>query len=208
VAEIILNANIRTVTGQTAARKTRREGLVPGVFYLHNEKNIPIEVRTLDLRPLIYTAETHIVDLRLNDGTNEKCVLREVQFDPVTDKVVHFDLQGLVMTEKIRVEVPIVLEGSSPGVRGGGLLNHILHKIDVECLPGSLPEHISIDISTMQIGDIVTAGDIKLDNVVLLVDADQPVVTVTHSRSEAAEGEPGEAPQEPEVITRGKSDED
>jgi large subunit ribosomal protein L25 len=207
VAEIILNANIRTVQGRAAVHQIRREGRVPGVFYLHNEKNIAIDVRALDLRPLIYTAETHIVDLRLSDGSREKCVLREVQFDPITDKVIHFDLQGLVMTEKIRIEVPIVLEGSSPAVRAGGVLNHILHKIDVECLPGDMPEHISVDISTLGVGAMVTVGDLALGNVVALVDADQPIVSISHGRTET-EASSEEAPTEPVVIGRGKVEED
>jgi large subunit ribosomal protein L25 len=207
VAEIILNANIRTVQGRAAVHQIRREGRVPGVFYLHNEKNIAIDVRALDMRPLIYTAETHIVDLRLSDGTREKCVLREVQFDPITDKVIHFDLQGLVMTEKIRIEVPIVLEGSAPGVRAGGVLNHILHKVEVECLPGDMPEHIGIDVSALEIGAIVTVGDLSLGNVVVLVDADQPVVSIGHGRGDV-EASSEEGPTEPEVIGRGKVEED
>lgn len=207
MAEIILNANIRTVQGRAAVHQIRREGRVPGVFYLHNEKNIAIDVRALDLRPLIYTAETHIVDLRLDDGSREKCVLREVQFDPITDKVIHFDLQGLVMTEKIRIEVPIVLEGSAPGVRAGGVLNHILHKIEVECLPGDMPEHIAVDISALEIGAIVTIGDLALGKVSTHLEADQPVVSIAHGRAEVeTTGEEG--PSEPEVIGRGKVEED
>ncbi len=207
MAEIILNANIRTPKGRAAVHQIRREGRVPGVFYLHNEKNIAIDVRALDLRPLIHTAETHIVDLRLSDGTKEKCVLREVQFDPITDKVVHFDLQGLVMTEKIRIEVPIVLEGSSPGVRAGGVLNHILHKIEVECLPGDMPEHVAIDISAMEIGAIVTIADLPLGNVTALLDADQAVMTIGHGRTES-DTSTTQGSSEPEVIGRGKVDAD
>lgn len=207
MAEIILNANIRKVQGRAAVHQIRREGNIPGVYYHRGEDNIAIEVKTLDMRPLIYTAETHIVDLRLNDGTQKKCVLREVQFDPITDRVVHFDLQGLVMTEKIRIEVPIVLEGSAPGVRGGGLLNHILHKVEVECLPGKMPEHIAVDISAMEIGDIVTIADLKNADVDFLGDPELPVVTIAHSRSEATETA-AEGPAEPEVISRGKVEED
>ena len=207
MSEITLNAEIRTVGGRSAANQLRRNGMVPGVFYLHKEENIPIQVKALDMRPLVYTADTHIVNLQLNNGTTRKCILREVQFDPITDRIAHFDLMGLVLTEKLRMEVPVVTRGAAPGVRGGGVLNHILHKVEVECLASDLPEHIEVDISTMQIGDIITVGSLAYPNVHIFADADQPVVSVLHARGvqDAAIPAETEVAAEPEVITRGKS---
>jgi large subunit ribosomal protein L25 len=210
VAEIILNANIRKETGRTTAKAIRREGRVPGIFYLHNHKNIPIVVNTLDMRPLVYTSDTHIVDLRLDDGTAEKCVIREIQFDPITDKIVHFDLIGIVMDEKMEFEVPIVLEGSSIGVREGGMLSHLLHKVHVRCLPAQLPEHIAIDISDLQIGDVITVADIAVKDIEIHADPELPVVTIAHHRAageaaHVAEKAATEETEEPQVIVKGKA---
>jgi large subunit ribosomal protein L25 len=208
VAEITLNANVRAYKGRSGSNTARRLGMVPGVYYQGNVKNVPFEVKALDLRPLIYTTETHIVDLRLSSGEAFKCVLRDVQFDPITDKVMHIDLMGLDMSHTMVFEVPVVLEGQAPGVRAGGVLNHIIHKLEVTCLPSDLPEHITVDVSQLNIGDQVTIGDLHLDRVEVTLEADQPVVILAHGRheAEAVPGEPGAA--EPEVITRGKSAEE
>lgn len=211
MAEITLTANIRTDLGRSAANTLRRAGRVPGVYYLHNEKNIAFEVKLLDLRPLVYTADTHIVNLQLNDGTTQKCVVREIQFDPITDRVRHIDLMGLSMTDVIRVEVPIMLHGQPQGVRDGGVLNHIIHKIELECVASELPEHIEIDISNMTIGQSITIADLNIGTATIHADPDQPVVSITHMRGAEA-GAPGAeaapAAAEPEVIARGKSDDE
>jgi large subunit ribosomal protein L25 len=209
VREITLNATIRTALGRSANNSRRREGYVPGIFYMRNDKNIPIEVKLLDLRHLVYTAETHIVDLQLSDGTNEKCVVRDLQFDPVTDRVIHFDLLGLVMTEKMRVEVPIMLIGSAIGLKSGGVLNHLLYKVEVECLPGDLPEHIELDITNMNVGDVLTVSELRVENAVIHSEPDIPVVTIAHSRHEEASAiQTQEVPAEPEVIGKGKTEDE
>jgi large subunit ribosomal protein L25 len=208
VAEITLKAKIREYKGRSAANAARRSGKVPGVFYLGTEKNIPIEVEALDLRHLIYTSETHIVDLQLSDGSKETAVLREVQFDPITDRVVHFDLIGVVRGQKMKFEVPVVLEGSAQGVRDGGILTQTLHKLEVECTPKDLPEHISVDVTDMKLGDSMLVGDIVIAGVEILTHGAQPLVILAHPRGEAApavEAVPAEG--EPEVIKGGKGEE-
>jgi large subunit ribosomal protein L25 len=139
VAAITLKANIRDYKGRSKSNSARRAGKVPGVFYLGNSKNIPIEVEALALRHLVYTSETHIIDLELNDGSKEMAVLREVQFDPITDKMMHFDLIGVVKGQLMKFEVPVVLEGVPAGVRDGAVLTQTVHKVEVECLPRNLP---------------------------------------------------------------------
>ncbi len=208
MAEITLNAAIRKERGRAENNRARRAGMVPGVFYLGNTKNISLMVKALDLRSLVYTAETHIINLVLDNGTSEKCVLREVQFDPVTDNIMHIDLQGLSMTEKVRLEVPVVLEGNAEGVRAGGFVQHHKHKLEVECLPGDLPEHLVVDIAHLGVGDSISVADVVLPaGVALMENPEDVVVAVMHAREESSAAEQ-EAPSEPEVISRGKSDED
>src|SRR5262245_47744364 len=108
MSEIVLNAEVRQQTGKRS-KLVRKAGNVPGVFYAHGQENVSIEVPRINLDPLIHTAETHIIDLRVKDGNQRKCILRDVQFDPVTDLAVHFDLQGLLENEKLTIDVPIAL---------------------------------------------------------------------------------------------------
>ena len=134
--------------------------------------------------------------------------VREVQFDPVTDNIMHIDLQGLSMTEKMRLDIPVVLEGNAVGVRAGGYVQHHKHKLEVECLPGDLPEHLVVDISNLGVGDAISVADMVLPaGITLLENPEDLVVAVMHAREESLEANT-DAPTEPEVISRGKSDED
>ena len=150
MSEVVLNAEVRDQVGKRA-KKSRGEGNVPGVFYAHGEKNINLKVPALSLAPLVFGSETSIIDLRLSDGTAKKAILRDVQFDPVTDRPIHFDLQGLHADEKLSIEVPVVLTGGIPvGVRNGGLLQHSIHKVRVSCLPKDIPGKIEINVGNLE----------------------------------------------------------
>ncbi len=212
MAEIILKAQIREYKGRADANKARNDGKVPGVFYLKNEKNIPIEVEALDLRSLIYTAETHIVSLELSDGSTEMCMLRDVQFDPITDKVVHFDLMGLIKGQAIMFEVPVLLEGIPVGVKAGGVLTQVMQRVQVECMPKDLPEHVGVDVTHLEAGETLTVGDLTLEGVSILNDPLQAVAIVAHARvEEEPEGDEEAAVDEdaePEVIAKGKDEEE
>ena len=100
MAEVTLQAEVRNVLGK-GVKRLRATGIVPGVYYAHGEPNIAIAVKEPTLKPFIYTSESRIINLRLDDGKQFSCILRDVQFDPVTDKPIHFDLQGLKTDEKV-----------------------------------------------------------------------------------------------------------
>lgn len=210
MAEIVLNADVRTETGKKA-KLLRTGGKVPGVFYAHGEGNIPIAVLSPDLDPLVFTAETHIVQLKLSDGTSKRCILRDVQFDPVSDRPVHFDLQGVREDEKLTLEIPVSLTGGIPvGVRGGGMLQHIIHRIKVSCLPKDIPEKIEINVGQLAINHFVHVKDIVLPNVTILDNPEASVVGVLPPTVEKPkEAEVAEAaPAEPEVVGKGKKAEE
>src|SRR5512133_2845639 len=116
MSEVLLQAH-RREPGRSNARALRRQSVVPGIYYSHGEEPIPIAAGELALRPLIYTTESHLVRLRLEEGLERTCVVKDVVFDPITDRPVHFDLQGVAADEAIRVEVPVVLHGTSIGQR-------------------------------------------------------------------------------------------
>jgi large subunit ribosomal protein L25 len=211
MSEIVLQAEIRDLTGKRA-KHSRLAGMVPGVFYAREEKNVNIQVPKPVLDPLVFTSETHVIDLRLKDGTSRKCILRDVQFDPVTDRPVHFDLQGLKEDEKLTIEVPVVLTGGIPqGVRDGGMVQHILHRLKISCLPKDIPEKVEVNITELAINHSVHVRDLNIPNVTLLDHADNAVVSVlppTVAKEAEVVAVAEEAVKEPEVVGKGKKPEE
>jgi len=207
MSEVVLNAELREVTGK-GSKRLRSAGNIPGVFYAHGEKNLNIQVGHVGLAQLIYSSKTHIIDLRVNDGTSKKCILRDVQFDPVSDKPVHFDLQGLRENEKLTIQIPVVLMGGIPkGVRDGGLLQHVMHKMRVSCLPKDIPEKIEVNVIDLEMNRSVHVGDLAIPNVTILENPGSTVVSVippTVVKEETVVETPAETIQEPEVLGKGK----
>jgi len=212
MSEISVVAKKRTLSSKGAVNKLRREGSVPGIFYSKTIEPIPIYITESALRPLVYTAETHIVNLKIDDNDEYKSIVKNVQFDPVTDKAVHFDLQGISADEEIEIEVPVILEGQSKGVKEGGIVQHSMHKLQILCLPGDIPEHILININDLGVGDSVHVRDLKIDKVKFLQHEDVIIVSVVIPRvvvePTPVAAVPGEEATEPEVISKGKQTEE
>lgn len=204
--KVVLTAKERKVFSKAALSEMRREKRVPAVAYSKHQTPLHFSLAQNDINPLVFTAKTHLVALQLDGSEDLECIIKDVQFDPVSDKVLHVDFQALTKGEKIEMEVPIVLEGASVGVKDGGLLQHLLHKISIECEPINIPQHIVVNIAKMKMGDSIHAGSIKIDGVTVLTPDDAVVVTVVHPRAEAEAAE-GEAVAEPVVITKGKEKE-
>jgi large subunit ribosomal protein L25 len=211
---VTLEANKRKDTNKATRNRLRREGRVPGVFYSKRSDTIPVDVLEKKIRPLVFTAKTNLISLKIEGQEELECVIKDIQFDPVTEEIIHFDLLGLTRGEMIQLEVPVQLLGSSIGVREGGLLQHILHKIEVECFPKDIPEHIEIDISELAIGDSVHISDLSIENLTILNPADAIIVAVGHQKVVEEEVEvaeelvEGEETAEPEVIGKGKPEEE
>ncbi len=212
MAEIVLKAELRTQT-RGHAKRTRASGMIPGVFYARGEQNLHIEVPAVDLHPLVFTSQTHVIDLRLKDGVSQKCIIRDVQFDPITDKPIHFDLQGLHEDEKLTIDVPIVLAGgTAKGVKEGGMLQHVIHKLKVTCLPRDIPERIELNITELGIGDSIHVRDLEVPSATILESPDSPVVVVmpptVAKEAPVEEVAEEEAIAEPEVVGKGKKPEE
>lgn len=209
--EMNLNATVRAEFGKHT-RALRRTGKVPGIFYRHGEKNIPITIEEKSLKPLIYTTETHIINLQLGDGKTENCILRDLQLDPVSERPVHFDLQGLREDEEITLEIPItVVGGTSVGVREGGILQQVIHKLRISCLPRHIPDHVEVNPENLKINQFIHVRDLKIDNVKILESENSSVIGIVPPTVEK-EPEPStaavEEPAEPEVIGKGKKPEE
>jgi large subunit ribosomal protein L25 len=211
MSEVILNAELRIDT-RKHAKHTRWTGMVPGIFYARGEENINLQVPKLSLDELVFTSEMHVIDLRLKDGPTKKCILKDVQYDPVSDKPIHFDLQGLKENEKLTIEVPIVLTGGiAKGVRDGGVLQHFIHKLKVSCLPKDIPSKVEINVAAMDINDFVHVNALNLPNVTIMENPGSAVVGVMPPTvTKEAEVVPvvEEAATEPEVVGKGKKPEE
>jgi large subunit ribosomal protein L25 len=206
-----ISARSRESRGKGAARQTRREGRIPGVLYGHGEDSLSLSVDANELQKLVHSIsiENTIVDLDLGSGEPYKVLIRELQRHPFRDEFVHIDFFHVAMDEKIQVEVPIVLIGTPTGVKNkGGVLDHQLRELEVFCLPGSIPEKIELDVSSLDIGDSIHVSDIELPDVEILTELDRAVVAVLAPTVMEVEEVAEEALTEPEVIGRGKEAEE
>jgi len=206
-----LKASERKNFNKSETRRIRNEGIIPGVFYSKNNQLIHIAVADTAINPFVFTSKTHLISLELEGHDEYECIIKDVQFHPVTDKVIHFDLLGLTKGEKIKLEIPVQLVGSPAGVKEGGVIQHVMHKVEVECLPRNIPEHIIVDISGLNLNDSIHISDLKYDNIEFTDPQDSLIVQVTHAKikeevAPVAEAV-GEETAEPEVISKGKQEE-
>jgi len=184
-----LSAARREGQGKGVARKLRAAAKIPGVVY---GKGVAPEAVSLDRKAfeqLMRQGGHHgLIDLTL-DASREpmKALVREVQIHPVSRSIEHVDLQRVSMQERIRIDVPIVLVGKPEGVRlAGGILEHSLRSIEVECLPGEIPETIEVDVTALGVGHSVHVSDLKVGNATILAHPETTVATVSMPAAERA----------------------
>jgi large subunit ribosomal protein L25 len=207
MAEALLNLSVRQEIGKKGARQMRRTGAIPGIFYIHGEDSVPIAVDEKALRSVI-VSKANLVDLKFSNGRNEKCVIREIQWDPLSSRPLHVDLMGIKLTEKIKVKVAMRVIGSPIGVKEGGTLQMMLRELEIECLPLDIPEAILIDVSALKIHDAIHVSDLQLQKVRILNDPAHVVATVLPPKLEEVPtaAAPTEEKAEPEVIGRKKEE--
>ena len=200
--------------GKGGARKARAAGQIPAVLYGHGETPIPVAIGTRDFEVALHrhAGGNPIVNLALG-GSEYTALIRDVQYDPVSHHILHLDFQHISLTETVEVKVALHFTGIAAGVKdGGGILEHILREVEVRCLPTAIPPSISVDVSHLNIGDSAHVRDLVVPNVVILTDAGATIATVVPptvmEEKPAEEAAVAEAAAEPEVIARGKKDEE
>jgi len=196
----IIQAPERKTTGSVSARKMRREGQVPAVLYGHGEAGVMLSVNLHDLGVILHHG-VRILDLDMAGG-RQKVMIKEVQYDPMGDQPVHVDFTRVVVGEKVTLDVPVILVGTAPGVTAGGILDHPVSDLEIECDPTAVPESIRVSVKTLEIGGMITVGDLALpEGVKVLTDPGQIVATVHPPKAVEAEVPvEGTEPMEPEVI--------
>lgn len=183
-------------------RRLRSEGIVPGVLYGHGEPAVSVQLPAHDLLGLVRRG-TRVVDLA-SDGPSETVLIREMQWDALGIDVLHVDFARVRADERIRIEVRLELRGTAPGVEEGGVLSHLVHTVDVECLATEIPEVIRVDVRGLHLDQAIHARELVVPpGVKVLADADLVVVQVTKKMEEVAPVvEEAAGPVEPEIVGR------
>ena len=197
--KIILNAEARTKLGSKSP-VLRKQGLIPAILYGYKIKNVSLKVEKTEFDKVFDAAgRTTLIDLKIKDSETHKVLIQEIQYDPVSDQIIHIDFHQVKMTEKIKTEVPVIVEGEAPTVKdleGSLILNKA--EIEIECLPQDLIHEIKIDISGLKtFEDKILVKDLVVPkNITILNDAEEVVALVNPPRSEEELAELEEKPEE------------
>ena len=197
---LAISVKKRENVGKSNSKALRNQGKVPCVLY-GGEKQVCFYAHENDLRKLVYSADVFLVDLDI-EGTKTSCILQDIQFHPVTDKILHIDFLEVFADKEVTVEIPVVLNGLAIGVRNGGNLLFRRKKIITRAIPSDLPDMIEIDISELAIGMFVYIKDLKSEKYSFLAPDNAVVVGVKTARAaieeevEEVEGEEGEEGEE------------
>ncbi len=184
---IVLGVEPRIIK-KKEAEKLRKSGVVPAVVYHKGEQTLAVSVNELALKKIVHSAESHIIDLQFPDGKIKRSFIKDVQFHPVTDKIIHTDFQLFSADEIIELEVPVAVSGDSVGVEKGGKLQIILHALTIKGKPENMPDHIVIDVTALQIGHSLHVKEIPMgaySDLTIMDDPDTPVITILASKKEA-----------------------
>lgn len=187
---IAIKSSARTVLGKKQATLLRRSGIVPCVLYGGNEV-IHFSAPEMEFKKLVYTPEVYTVDLNV-DGKEYKAVMKDIDFHPVTDRIVHIDFMELDAAKPVVMQIPIKLVGTSQGAREGGLQVNKLRKLKVKALPAHLPDRIEVNIEKMGVGKAIRIGDVSIPNIEIL-DAPNNIITAVKMARTVVEDKSGDA---------------
>jgi large subunit ribosomal protein L25 len=212
--DMVVEVKGRAVLGKNASRRLRRQGLIPAVVYGAGDAPVSVVLEPKSLLQILHSESgaNTIFQLSLEgDDQRRHVMIKDYQTDPVKDRLMHADLLRIQMDEVIEVDVPVHVVGEAVGVKlDGGILDHVTREIRVASLPGNIPEHISIDVSALKIGDGLRVSDLAADDRYrILTEPDQTLVVISAPAKEEEAAPAAEAvvagPVEPEVIKKGKA---
>jgi large subunit ribosomal protein L25 len=221
--DAILEATARDSFGKNEARRTRREGLVPAVLYGAsggaNKETTAIAVNPKALLKILHSESgaNTLISLKLAGTADARVLVREYQLDPVTHQLLHADFYRVAMDRAIRVMIPVVVRGEPAGVKQqGGILEFVRREIEIECLPGDIPEHVEVDVSELMLHQGTRVRDLAVqpkwkpvsDSDMMLVHVIMPKAEEVVAAPVAEVGAAPAVPAEPEVIKKGKKEED
>jgi len=185
---ITINGSKRESVGKKSTKALRNAGEVPCVLY-GGDKPVHFSAPELAFSKLVYTANAHTVVINTENGEKYDAVMQDIQFHPVTDRILHIDFYQLFEDKAVTMNIPVRLEGNSPGVRNGGRLLFRKRKLSIKALPGKLPDFFNIDISNLKIGDNISVESLLSDDFTILHPDSQVVVQVKTARAAIVEEE-------------------
>lgn len=186
-----ISGSARTAVGKKSTNELRKQGLVPCCLYgeKKDENGNPVSfafsVTTESLRKLVYTPDIHVVDLTI-DGTTVKAVMKDIQFHPVKDTILHVDFYEITETKPIVMAVPVKLEGLADGVRAGGKLVQLQRTLKVKAVYTAIPEKLFIDVTTLGLGKSIKVGELSFEGLELVTVKEALVCAVKATRASAA----------------------
>ncbi len=209
-----VQATLREAKGKNEARRLRKSGSVPATLYGAGQPPVSLSVDPKAVTAVLHSSTGHntIFDLVVG-GESTKSMIVDWQFEPIKGSLLHIDLKRIAMDKALRVSVPIVLQGVAEGVKTqGGIMEQMLREVEIECLPGDIPGHIDLDVTSLVFGKVLRVSDLPHNpKIKFLTDENQPVAHVTSVKEEVAPtpeaaAEAAAAPAEPEVIKKGKQE--
>ncbi|MGH9482184.1 MAG: 50S ribosomal protein L25 [Terriglobales bacterium] len=211
--QINLAADRRSTSGKGAARQMRRAGRIPGVLYGARGEAVSLTLDPQKVGEILRSesGQNTVFTLSVAGGETTAAMLVDLQREPLRGRLLHVDLKRIALDQLIRVKIPIQTQGEAAGVKlQGGVLEVVTREVEIECLPGDIPEHIVVDVSELSIGQNLRVGDLKLEGKrTILTDADRVVAHVVAVKEEVVEAPAAAAeaaPAEPEVIKKGKAE--
>ena len=198
--EITINGQKRETTGKKASKMMRKEGLVPCNLYGEKKdgKGLPeavaFSVPFTEIRKAVYTPHVYVVNINI-DGKPHKAIIKELQFHPTTDALLHADFYEVTETKPITVGIPVKLNGLAQGVRDGGKLNLSIRKIDVTAPYGKIPEILDIDVTNLALGKAIKVGELSFEGLTLATPAQVVVCSVKETRASKSAAAAAEAAQ-------------
>ena len=217
--DMTVAAEARASRGKNEARRTRRSGMIPGVVYGAYKDPVPVAVSPRQISSILRSKTGHntIFNLSVRGGETSPVMVVDDQYDPIKGNLLHVDLKRIDLAKRIRVSVPAITQGEPKGVKQqGGLLEIVTREVEIECLPDDIPEHFTIDVTELLIGQSKRASDIAMSGAIKLVSASDTVIAHCVALKAVSEPTPAEAAvvpaaeaaAEPEVIKKGKKEEE
>lgn len=211
--KITLEAQTRKELGKSKVKALRRQGFIPAIIYGRDMQSFPIKISKTNLLKLIqkHSLETTVINLKVKD-TDKKfkeysCLVKEIQYHPLSDEIIHVDFNQVSLTERIKIKVPVVAKGEPIGVKQeSGTLEHVLWELEIECLPVDIPAQIEVDVSNLKVNEVIQVKDIEVSDKIKILSPPEAIVfsVLPPKKEEVVTAVTEEEKAEPEVIKEKK----
>ncbi len=184
-SEFKLELEKRNNIGYQISRDLRHKGYVPGIFYSADHDPVTFSIEKRHLYDALQS-QSHVYSIDVN-GNNRHAIFKEIQYHPVTEEIIHVDLFGVSLKDKINLSVPVILEGESSGVKTGGIMTQNITEVEIQCLATKVPDAIYVNVEELEVGDSVHVADLSIEDGDILTNPDITVVSVQAPREEVLE---------------------